>query len=89
MIGARGIPPFLSSADLLEGHDQVLVLLDAPLGDLQLVEDRSDPRLATLEHKESWAREMPFYRMKVRLKKEIVKLGVPGVDPNKMAGKYV
>jgi UPF0176 protein len=50
---------------------------------------RSDPRLATLEHKESWAKEMPFYRMKVRLKKEIVKLGVPGVDPNKMAGKYV
>jgi UPF0176 protein len=50
---------------------------------------RSDPRLATLEHKESWASEMPFYRMKVRLKKEIVKLGVPGVDPNKMAGKYV
>lgn len=50
---------------------------------------RNDPRLASLEHKESWASEMPFYRMKVRLKKEIVKLGVPGVDPNKMAGKYV
>ena len=50
---------------------------------------RSDPRMANLEHKESWAAEMPFYRMKVRLKQEIVKLGVPGVDPNKMAGKYV
>jgi len=50
---------------------------------------RSDPRMASLEHKESWADDMPFYRMKVRLKKEIVKLGVPGVDPNKMAGKYV
>ena len=50
---------------------------------------RSDPRLADLEHKESWASEMPFYRMKVRLKKEIVTLGVPGVDPTKMAGKYV
>ncbi|HSI22003.1 MAG TPA: rhodanese-related sulfurtransferase [Methylophilaceae bacterium] len=50
---------------------------------------RSDPRMADLTHKESWADEMPFYRMKVRLKQEIVKLGVPGVDPNKMAGKYV
>ncbi len=50
---------------------------------------RSDPRLADLEHKESGAARRPFYRMKVRLKKEIVTLGVPGVDPNRMAGTYV
>ena len=54
---------------------------------------RSDPRfegrLATLEHKESWASAMPFYRMKVRLKKEIVTLGVPDVHPALMAGQYV
>jgi UPF0176 protein len=50
---------------------------------------RSDPRLADLTHKESGASKMPFYRMKVRLKKEIVTLGVPGVNPNKMAGTYV
>lgn len=54
---------------------------------------RSDPifknRLAELEHKESYADKMPFYRMKVRLKREIVTMGVPGVDPNKMAGTYV
>jgi UPF0176 protein len=50
---------------------------------------RSDPRLADLEHKESGAYEMPFLRMKVRLKKEIVKLGVPGVNPARMAGTYV
>ena len=42
-----------------------------------------------LSHKESWSDKHPFYRMKVKLKKEIVTLGVPGVSPTKMAGKYV
>lgn len=50
---------------------------------------REDPRLAALEAKTAWAREAPFYRMKVRLKKEIVSLGVPGVDPRKAVGDYV
>jgi UPF0176 protein len=50
---------------------------------------RKDPRLAELEHKESWAAEMPFHRMKVRLKKEIVTMGVPGIDPRHIVGTYV
>ena len=50
---------------------------------------RSDPRLATLEHKESLAPRMPFNRMKVRVKKEIVTMGVPDIDPNKIVGTYV
>lgn len=50
---------------------------------------RRDPRLADLPHKESWAQKLPFYRMKVRLKREIVTLGVPGINPNEMAGEYV
>lgn len=50
---------------------------------------RLEPRLAMLEHKEAWAAHMPFYRMKVRLKREIVTLGVPGINPNQMAGQYV
>ncbi len=50
---------------------------------------RSDPRLADLDPKESQSAEQPFYRMKVRLKKEIVTLGVPGTDPNKTVGTYV
>ena len=50
---------------------------------------RSDPRLARLEHKEAPATYLPFYRMKVRLKKEIVTLGVPDVHPALMAGQYV
>jgi UPF0176 protein len=50
---------------------------------------RADPRLATLQHKEAWADKPPFLRMKVRLKKEIVTLRVPGLDPNKTVGQYV
>ncbi|MDB5884683.1 MAG: Rhodanese domain protein [Polaromonas sp.] len=50
---------------------------------------RRDPRLAMLEHKEAYAAHMPFYRMKVRLKREIVTLGVPDVHPALMAGRYI
>lgn len=50
---------------------------------------RADPRLSHLEHKESRAEDPPFYRMKVRLKKEIVTMGVDGVDPNDVVGTYV
>ena len=50
---------------------------------------RADARLADLIHKESWADALPFLRMKVRVKKEIVTLGVAGVSPTLMAGTYV
>jgi len=47
------------------------------------------PGLADLDHKESAAKDYPFYRMKVRLKKEIVTIGLPQVDPNRTVGTYV
>ena len=50
---------------------------------------RALPGCAALEHKESHADGMPFYRLKVRLKKEIVTLGVEGVDPVANVGTYV
>lgn len=50
---------------------------------------RSDPRLAGLDSKESICDEMPFYRTKVKLKKEIVTLGVEGIDPKQVVGTYV
>lgn len=50
---------------------------------------RADKRFADLEFKLSRAREVPFYRMKVRLKKEIVSLGVDGLDPRREVGEYV
>ena len=40
-------------------------------------------------HKESWSDKHPFYRTKVKFKKESVTLGVAGVSPTKMVGKYV
>ncbi|GHD60592.1 oxygen-dependent tRNA uridine(34) hydroxylase TrhO [Jeongeupia chitinilytica] len=50
---------------------------------------RRDVRLADVDHKESYCDVQPFLRTKVKLKKEIVTLGVPGVDPNKRVGTYV
>ncbi|MGG7516800.1 rhodanese-related sulfurtransferase [Allorhizobium undicola] len=50
---------------------------------------RAQPEFADLQHKESRARKMPFLRMKVRLKKEIVTMGVENIDPNQIVGTYV
>lgn len=50
---------------------------------------RALPGCADLEIKESRAAELPFLRMKVRIKKEIVTMGVPGVDPRAIVGTYV
>ncbi|WP_225028680.1 oxygen-dependent tRNA uridine(34) hydroxylase TrhO [Xinfangfangia pollutisoli] len=50
---------------------------------------RALPGLADLVWKESFAETMPFGRMKVKLKREIVTLGVPGVDPTAAVGRYV
>lgn len=50
---------------------------------------REDQRLSTLVHKEAWTDKPPFHRMKVRLKKEIVTMGVPDVQPARNAGCYV
>ena len=50
---------------------------------------RADPRLSDLEHKQAWASEAPFHRMKVRLKAEIVTMHVPGLDPTRTVGQYV
>lgn len=58
--------------------------------DAVLAHLRAIPGFDTLVHKESYAERTPFYRMKVRLKKEIVTLGV-GEDGNplKQVGTYV
>lgn len=46
-------------------------------------------RLDHLELKYSWSVAMPFQRLKVRLKKEIVTLGAPDADPTRQVGTYV
>ena len=50
---------------------------------------RAQPEFAALEHKESRASHMPIVRLKVKLKKEIVTMGVPDIDPNRIVGTYV
>jgi UPF0176 protein len=42
-----------------------------------------------LEYKESFTEKYPFYRSKIRLKKEIVTLRKPEANPNKLVGEYV
>ena len=46
-------------------------------------------RLGALDVKKSWHSTMPFLRSKVKLKKEIVTMGITGIDPNKTVGTYV
>lgn len=75
LLAAEGINGTI--AGTRSGIDQILAYL------------RSDPRLADLPHKESSAELPPFYRMKVKLKKEIVTMGVPGIDPTDRVGQYV
>jgi UPF0176 protein len=50
---------------------------------------RAEKRLKGLVTKESFSDDMPFYRTKVRLKKEIVTMGVEDIDPNDIVGTYV
>lgn len=50
---------------------------------------RARPEFHNLEHKESHASKKPFLRMKVRLKKEIVTMGVEDIDPTQIVGTYV
>ena len=50
---------------------------------------KSDTRLSDLRHKSSYDEKMPFYRTRVKLKKEIVTMGVQGIDPNHVVGTYV
>lgn len=50
---------------------------------------RTDPHLTDLEVKYSTAQQLPFERIKVRLKPEIVTLGMPDIDPSQQVGTYV
>jgi UPF0176 protein len=50
---------------------------------------KADERFSGLSYKESFYEDKPFYRMKVKLKKEIVTMGVNGIDPQKIVGTYV
>jgi UPF0176 protein len=82
----RGIKGTLLLAS--EGINGTVAGSDAAIGEL-VSHIESIPELKGLEIKYSRAAEMPFHRMKVRLKKEIVTIGVEGIDPLASAGTYV
>jgi UPF0176 protein len=50
---------------------------------------RREPRFADLDAKESCTDTPPFRRSKVKLKREIVTMGVEGIDPQRVVGTYV
>jgi UPF0176 protein len=75
LVATEGVNGTVAGPDA--GIDAVVALL------------RSLPGCAELDVKYSHATEMPFYRMKVRVKKEIVTLGVDGIDPKREVGVYV
>ncbi|MER2493424.1 rhodanese-related sulfurtransferase [Catenovulum sediminis] len=64
-------------AGFREGIDNVLTWL------------KLDERFNDIGHKESLSEEQPFYRTKVKLKKEIVTMGVEGINPEEVVGTYV
>ena len=82
----RGIKGTLLLAH--EGINGTVAGSDAAIADL-IAYLEAIPALSGLEVKYSSAAEMPFHRMKVRLKKEIVTMGVEDVDPLNGAGAYV
>jgi UPF0176 protein len=69
----------------LAGHAQAIAALVAELRDGHLFGGRLDH----IEMKFSQASRMPFQRLKIRLKKEIVTLGDPKTDPTRQVGIYV
>ena len=75
LLAAEGVNGTIAGSR--EGIDTVIAWLE------------KDPRFTGLEVKESYVTGNPFYRTKVKLKKEIVTMGVEGIDPNHIVGTYV
>lgn len=76
---------------LLLAHEGINGTIAGPKPGLEKVirHIQSLPGCADLDWKESWSEDKPFPRMKVRLKREIVTMGQPNVDPRARVGHYV
>ncbi|TPG43627.1 rhodanese-related sulfurtransferase [Sphingomonas koreensis] len=71
-----------------EGINGTIAGCDAAI-ETVLAAIRALPGCADLDVKTSWADTLPFHRMKVRIKREIVTMGQPDIDPLADAGYYV
>ena len=76
---------------ILLAHEGINGTVAGPSQDLNNLFTRLSqyPGLEDLSKKISYCNRNPFYRMKVRLKKEIVTLGVEGIDPGQDVGEYI
>lgn len=83
---ARGVKGTLLLAR--EGINGTIAGTDEAIGEI-LAQIRALPGCAGLDVKESRAATLPFHRMKVRLKREIVTMGEPDIDPLADVGHYV
>ena len=63
-----------------EGINLFLAGAEAPLRDY-LAWLRKDPRFAGLQAKESWSADVPFKRLRVRVKREIIRMDHPAIQP--------
>ena len=79
------------SGSLLLAHEGINGTIAGPRAgiDAVLAHIRALPGCADLDWKESTSDHQPFRRLKVRLKKEIVTMGQPDVDPKARVGHYV
>jgi UPF0176 protein len=50
---------------------------------------QKDQRFANLEYKHSIALKQPFQRLKIKLKPEIITLGIPELDPTQQVGTHI
>ena len=71
LLATEGINLFLAGS-----RDNVTAFLDAL---------RSDPRLTDLRTKESWSAEVPFRKMLVKVKPEIIRMNHPTIRPDASA----
>ncbi|TZG28959.1 rhodanese-related sulfurtransferase [Sphingomonas montanisoli] len=83
---SRGVKGTLLVAH--EGLNGTIAGTDDAIGEV-LDHIRTLPGCADIEVRESRAETMPFHRMKVRIKAEIVTMGEPAIDPVADAGHYV
>ena len=76
---------------ILLAHEGINGTIAGPANDLNSLFEFLDQYagLENLNKKISYCNRNPFYRLKVRLKKEIVTLGVEGIDPGKAVGEYI
>ena len=76
---------------LLVAKEGVNGTIAGPVQAVERVTDglKATPGFADLDVKLSTADSMPFHRLKVRVKPEIVTLGLPDLDPAANAGTYV